>query len=160
MAEPAAHARGQQRQRERADYNRRFGSYDNPENRSLTERCLMFGSNVGPPMIPNSAYNNNYTIFQRADYVIIHAEVVHDTRIIRPGPPDPLPDHIRPWMGDSWGRCHGPLSFRDHGSPILSTGSSVTMTTRCSFRYLCASRCMDSLETASKRVVSVRKRGS
>ena len=67
----------------------------------------MFASNVGPPMIPNSAYNNNYTIVQTADYVMIHAEVVHDTRIIRLGAPRPLPDHVRPWMGDSWGRWEG-----------------------------------------------------
>ena len=67
----------------------------------------MFGSNVGPPMVPNGAYNNNYTIVQTADYVVIHAEVVHDTRIIRLGEPDPVPDHVRPWMGNSWGRWEG-----------------------------------------------------
>ena len=97
----------QRRQQERREFNRQFGTADNPENRSLTDRCLMFASNVGPPMIPNSAYNNNYTIVQTADYVMIHAEVVHDTRIIRLGAPSPLPDHVRPWMGDSWGRWEG-----------------------------------------------------
>ena len=91
----------------RSEFNRQFGDADHPENLSLTVRCLMFGSNVGPPMVPNGAYNNNYTIVQTADYVVIHAEVVHDTRIIRLGEPDPLPDHVRPWMGDSWGRWEG-----------------------------------------------------
>ena len=66
----------------RSEFNRQFGEADHPENLSLTVRCLMFGSNVGPPMVPNGAYNNNYTIVQTADYVVIHAEVVHDTRII------------------------------------------------------------------------------
>ena len=58
-------------------------------------------------MIPNGAYNNNYTIVQTADYVMIMPEVVHDTRIIRLGEPNPLPDHVRPWLGDSWGRWEG-----------------------------------------------------
>ena len=97
----------QRRQQERSEFSSQFGDADHPELRSLTDRCLMFGSNVGPPMIPNGAYNNNYTIVQTAGYVMIHAEVVHDTRIIRLGEPDPLPDHVRPWMGDSWGRWEG-----------------------------------------------------
>ena len=92
---------------ERSEFNRQFGEADNPENLSLTVRCLMFGSNVGPPMVPNGAYNNNYTIVQTADYVVIHAEVVHDTRIIRIGDGPRLPDDVRPWMGDSWGRWEG-----------------------------------------------------
>jgi hypothetical protein len=92
---------------ERREFNRQFGEADHPENLSLTVRCLMFGSNVGPPMVPNGAYNNNYTIVQTADYVVIQAEVVHDTRIIRIGAGPRLPNHIRPWMGDSWGRWEG-----------------------------------------------------
>jgi len=85
-----------------------FGQYDNPENRPLGERCIMsFGSSAGPPMIPNNFYNNNYTIVQTADYVMIVTEMVHDVRIIRLGEPDRLPDHMRPWMGDSWGRWEG-----------------------------------------------------
>ena len=32
----------------------RHGEYDNPENRPLSERCIVsFGSNAGPPMLPN-----------------------------------------------------------------------------------------------------------
>lgn len=38
---------------------------------------------------------------------MIHAERVHDTRIIRLCQPDPVPDHVRPRMGDSWGRWEG-----------------------------------------------------
>ncbi len=86
----------------------RFGEYDNPENRPLGERCIMsFGSNAGPPMLPNYFYNNNYTIVQTRDHLVIHTEMVHDTRVIRLGEPEPLPAHIRPWMGDSWGRWVG-----------------------------------------------------
>ncbi|HSH74565.1 MAG TPA: hypothetical protein VLA09_02585, partial [Longimicrobiales bacterium] len=86
----------------------RFGQYDNPENRPLAERCIMsFGSNAGPPMTPNYFYNNNYTIVQTPDHVMIMTEMVHDTRVIRLGDRKPLPPDIRPWMGDSWGRWVG-----------------------------------------------------
>ncbi|MBS0334572.1 MAG: hypothetical protein JSS35_17525, partial [Proteobacteria bacterium] len=34
-----------------------LGSFDNPENRSLGERCVIgFGRNAGPPMLPNGFY--------------------------------------------------------------------------------------------------------
>ena len=97
----------QELQQERRAFRRQFGQSDHPELRTLTDRCLMFGPNVGPPMLPNSRYNNNYTIVQTANYVMINAEVIHDTRIIQLGEPDPLPAHIRPWMGDSWGHWEG-----------------------------------------------------
>ncbi len=87
---------------------RRFGEYDNPENRPLAERCISsFGSNAGPPMLPNYFYNNNYTIVQTPDHVMIMTEMVHDVRIIpiREGPP-PASD-LYPWMGTSWGRWAG-----------------------------------------------------
>ena len=35
------------------------------------------------------------------------SSMVHDVRIIRLGEPKRLPKHIRPWMGDSWGRWVG-----------------------------------------------------
>ena len=84
------------------------GEYDNPENRPLGERCLLsFGNNLGPPMLPNYFYNNNYTIVQTRNEILIMTEMVHDYRIIRLGDPEPLPEHIKPWMGDSWGRWEG-----------------------------------------------------
>ena len=85
-----------------------FGEYDHPEVRSLGERCIMsFGSSAGPPMIPNTAYNNNYTFVQTADHILIMSEMVHDARIIRIGDGPRLPPQVRPWMGDSWGRWEG-----------------------------------------------------
>jgi hypothetical protein len=91
-----------------AEFNRQFGQYDHPEVRPLGERCLLsFGSSAGPPMLPNYWYNNNYTIVQTADHVMIMAEMVHDVRIIRIGDGPRLPPHIRPWMGDSWGHWEG-----------------------------------------------------
>ena len=99
---------GEQRLQETRDIRGQFGQYDHPEMRPLAERCIVsFGSSAGPPMIPNTAYNNNYTIVQTADYVMIKAEMVHDVRIIRLGEPNRLPAHVRPWFGDSWGRWEG-----------------------------------------------------
>jgi hypothetical protein len=87
---------------------RQFGQYDNPENRPLAERCLLsFGSNAGPPMLPNYFYNNNYTIVQTPDHVMILTEMVHDARIIRMNTDQRPPPDIRPWMGDSRGRWEG-----------------------------------------------------
>ncbi len=105
---PSLTPEARERRRERFASRPEFGPYDNPENRPLAERCIVsFGSNAGPPISPNGAYNNNYTIVQTADFVMIHTEMVHDTRIIRLGEPDPLPEGIRPWFGDSWGRWEG-----------------------------------------------------
>ena len=84
------------------------GQYDHPEFRPLAERCLMsFGSNAGPPMLPNYFYNNNYTIVQTKDHVMILSEMVHDVRIIRLNTTDHLPKNVRPWLGDSIGRWEG-----------------------------------------------------
>ncbi len=105
---PALSESGRARTAARAARNRQFGAYDNPENRPLAERCLLsFGSNAGPPMTPNYFYNNNYTIVQTRDHVLIMTEMVHDARVIRLGEPRRLPEHLRPWMGDSWGRWEG-----------------------------------------------------
>ena len=85
-----------------------FGPYDNPENRPLAERCILsFGSNAGPPMLPNYFYNNNYTIVQTKDHVMIMTEMVHDARIIPLKQVPRLPEQVHPWMGDSQGRWEG-----------------------------------------------------
>ena len=99
-----------------------FEQYDHPEVRGLGERCIMsFGSSAGPPMIPNTAYNNNYTIVQTADHIMIMSEMVHDARIIRIGDGPRLPPHVRPWMGDSWGSMGGRCARRrDHQFPSLA----------------------------------------
>ncbi len=78
---------------------------DGPEDRYLTERCILFGA-AGPPMLPEP-YNNNYQIVQSPGYVTILAEMNHDVRII---PLDGRP-HLAPgmhqWKGNSRGRWEG-----------------------------------------------------
>ncbi len=104
---PALTPAAQQRAAEAREARSRFAQYDHPELRPLAERCLVFGRGVAPPMSPNGAYNNNYTIVQTADHLLVMSEMVHDARVIRIGSPERLPDHARPWFGDSWGRWEG-----------------------------------------------------
>jgi hypothetical protein len=110
---PAQTAEARQRAQQRLAIMKGRGQYDHHEMRPLAERCLMsFGSNAGPPMLPNYFYNNNYQIVQTRDHLMILVEMVHDVRVIRIAgsstpAPERLPKHIRPWMGDSIGRWEG-----------------------------------------------------
>jgi hypothetical protein len=105
---PALTEPGRQRVAASRAARQKFGEYDNPENRPFGERCILsFGSNAGPPMLPNYFYNNNYTIVQTSDHIMIMTEMVHDVRIIRMGNGARLPRHITPYMGDSRGRWAG-----------------------------------------------------
>jgi hypothetical protein len=105
---PALTEVGKQRAAERMAVTRKFGEYDGPEARSLSDRCITsFGSNAGPPMLPNYFYNNNYTIVQTKDHVIIMTEMVHDARIIRLAATEHVPSQVRPWFGDSIGHWEG-----------------------------------------------------
>jgi hypothetical protein len=85
----------------------RSGQFDNPESRSLGERCIVsFGRNGGPPMISNGWYNNNYQFVQSRDSVVIDIEMVHDTRVIHLNAKHRT-DGVRPWFGDSIGHYEG-----------------------------------------------------
>ena len=92
---------------EREDFRSQFGQYDHPEMRPFGERCILFGSPSGPPMLPVGAYNSNYIIVQTADHLMIMSEMVHDARIIPIGEPNPMPKNVRPYFGNSWGRWEG-----------------------------------------------------
>ena len=99
---------GKKRLAEIAARGKRFGEFDHPEMRPLSDRCLLsFGSNAGPPMLPNYFYNNNYTIVQTKDHVMILTEMNHDARIIRLGAKEHAPANLRSWFGDSIGRWEG-----------------------------------------------------
>lgn len=104
---PALTVDGERRMAEYRAFVAQFGEADNPENRPNIERCILSRSLAGPPMTPNQVYNNNYTIVQTSDFVVIMAEMINDARIIRLGEPSRLPPDVRLWMGESWGRWQG-----------------------------------------------------
>jgi hypothetical protein len=105
---PALTDAGKKRFAEHMSFEKKFGEFDGPEIRSLSDRCLTsFGSNAGPPMLPNYFYNNNYTIVQTKDHVMIMTEMVHDTRIIRLGATKHAPAQVQSWFGDSIGHWEG-----------------------------------------------------
>jgi len=82
------------------------GPADNPEQRSLGDRCITSWANHAGPIMMPSTYNNNYQFVQSRDTIAIVSEVVHDTRIIRMNSTHG-PSAIRPWFGDSIGRWEG-----------------------------------------------------
>ena len=91
----------------RAGYGGGLGSFDNPEQRSLGERCILsFGRNAGPPMLANGFYNNDYQFVQGKDTIAITVEMVHDVRVVRLNATHRT-DGLRPYMGDSIGHWEG-----------------------------------------------------
>jgi hypothetical protein len=67
----------------------------------LQDQCLAFAT-AGPPMLPYS-YNSNYQIMQTKDAFVVHAEMIHDARIVHLDGRPHLPPAIRLWLGDSLG---------------------------------------------------------
>jgi len=101
---PAAAPSGPPRQPLPGGANAQF---ENPEARTLGDRCIIsFGRNGGPPMLPNGFYNNNYHIVQSKDAVVIEVEMVHDARVVRLNS-EHRKDDVRPWFGDSIGWWQG-----------------------------------------------------
>ena len=85
----------------------RRGEYDNPEERPLSERCILgFGSTSGPPALPDYFYNDLHQIVQTPDSIMILSEMIHDARVVRMNAQH-LPKNIRRWMGDSVGHWEG-----------------------------------------------------
>ena len=80
------------------------GPFDSWEALELNDRCLAWSA--GPPMLP-SAYNNHFMIVQAPGYVVIHAEMIHDTRIIPIDGRAHVPTTMRQWHGDPRGHWDG-----------------------------------------------------
>ena len=80
-------------------------SKDGPEDRGLSERCIV-GFNSGPPFVP-SLYNNNMQLIQNQDTAVIMTEMIHDARIVPLVERPALDDDIRLWSGDSRGWWEG-----------------------------------------------------
>ena len=100
-----AEARAAERSRWSAvDIDRR-GPSDGPEDRGVSERCIL-GFNSGPPMLP-SAYNDNVRVVQAPGYVVLLNEMVHNARIVPLDGRPYLPQDVTQWVGDSRGRWDG-----------------------------------------------------
>jgi hypothetical protein len=78
---------------------------DNPEDLGLQDQCVTFLT-AGPPMLPYS-YNSNYQIVQTPSAILIHAEMIHDARIVHMDGRPHAPANLRSWLGDSIGRWDG-----------------------------------------------------
>ena len=103
---PPLTAEAKKRAADRAEARKRAGGpYDGPENRGLSERCILMGGE-GPPILPE-AYNSNLQIQQGPGYVSIIQEEIHDARIIPLDGRPHLSPKIRQWMGDSRGHWEG-----------------------------------------------------
>jgi hypothetical protein len=97
--------------------------FDGPENRALSERCILWPGE-GPPMLPQG-YNANLQIVQGPGYVAIEQEMIHDVRVIPTVSRPHVPANIRSYLGDSRGHWEGntlvvdttnfkgPVPFRD-----------------------------------------------
>ncbi|MGD9905401.1 MAG: hypothetical protein AB7L91_02045 [Dehalococcoidia bacterium] len=77
---------------------------ENAEDLGLQDRCLTFLT-AGPPLLPYT-YNSNYQFVVTGDAVVIHAEMIHEARIVHLNRGH-LPDAVRSWTGDSVGRWEG-----------------------------------------------------
>jgi hypothetical protein len=83
----------------RASMPRRVGNgFDNPEERGLSERCIIIG-NAGPPL-GQYLYNNNFQIVQTDTHLMLNSEMIHDVRIAEIGGKH-RNDGLSQWHGDS-----------------------------------------------------------
>lgn len=104
---------------------------DGPEDRGLSERCIV-GFNSGPPFVP-SLYNNNMQIVQNRDTAVIFTEMIHDARIVPLIEAPALDDDIRLWSGDSRGWWEGDSlvvqtrNFNGYRQTFSSTGTNYDM---------------------------------
>lgn len=89
----------------------RMRAQDNPEDLGLQDQCLTF-STAGPPLLPYS-YNSNYQIVVTRDAVVLHAEMIHEARVVHTDGRSHLPPAVRQWTGDSIGRWDGDMLVVD-----------------------------------------------
>jgi hypothetical protein len=73
-----------------------------PEDRSLSERCITYGS----PQL-TEGYQSNYQIVQTPTSVAFMTEMIHDVRVIPIGSAPHPPAAVRQWLGDSRGHWEG-----------------------------------------------------
>jgi hypothetical protein len=80
--------------------------FDGPEQRSLSERCILLNQ-IRIPMTPAANEGNLLQIVQGAGYVTLLHEIDHSTRVIPTDGRAHVPQNIRLWQGDSVGHWEG-----------------------------------------------------
>ncbi|MES3006980.1 MAG: hypothetical protein V4751_04325 [Pseudomonadota bacterium] len=104
---------------------------DGPEDRGLSERCLL-GFNSVPPFMP-SMYNNNVQLFQNKDHFVIFNEMIHESRIVPIDGRPHLPEDVEQWTGSSRGYWDGDTlvvettNFTDKTQSFRGTGVAKNM---------------------------------
>src|SRR5258706_8092006 len=78
---------------------------DNPEDRPVSERCLMGLHPAGPPRLPGVYGNFNQIVQTNGDVTILN-EMNHEARLI-PINRQHLPSDMQSWMGDSVAQWEG-----------------------------------------------------
>ena len=78
---------------------------DGPEDLTRQVRCITYS-------VPRfgglgAGYNSYYQIFQAADYVVLHSEMIHDSRVIPLDGGPHIADSVHLWHGDSRGHWDG-----------------------------------------------------
>lgn len=101
---PAMIPEARERNAERIAKNKGH-EFDSAENRSLSERCILW-PNEGPPMMP-VGYNSNLQIVQGPGYVAVLQEMIHDVRVIPTDGRAHIASDIPQWMGNSVGHWEG-----------------------------------------------------
>lgn len=92
---------------------------DNPEEQSVTTRCVT--SEGGAPPNINSPDGNYLRIVQTRDYVLLLAEKYNDLRIVRMRETAHQPAVIQSWLGDAVGRWEGETLVIDSTNLCPST---------------------------------------
>jgi hypothetical protein len=109
------------------DYN--LTNFDSYESMSPWDRCIT----RGPTLLLPANYNNGYQIVQTPGYVVIHAEMIHEARVITLATAARSKSHIdtrvKSWAGDSRGHWEGTTlvvdttNFNDKGWLITHNGA-------------------------------------
>ena len=98
----------------------RLKKAENPEDLGLQDQCVAFLT-AGPPMLPYS-YNSNYQIVQTPGAILIHAEMIHDARVVHMDGRRHAPANLRSALGDSIGRWEGDTLIVDTTNFIDARG--------------------------------------
>jgi hypothetical protein len=89
-------------EKQRAAFAVTRGRPSGPEDRSLSERCITYGS----PQL-TAGYQSYYQIVQTATSVVVLTEMIHDARVIPLDGGPHLPANIKTWAGDARGHWEG-----------------------------------------------------